>query len=274
MSHLPNWKETLDISLLPPLRRTPSTADVDLFARWADRDENDEHKEFPTVNKIIKSSFNQNKLKDFFPYQNDLLREQGWRCGSPVCWRSERLQNWIWHPHVFVLDMSTYLWSQTLKDLRTWAIVNVALENGYRHLAAWTAGNAGLSLAMLVRASNHFLRANKRLRAYILYDHGDESVRDIVIDTLKRWECVMIAVPDLKKKIFDPEEIKKKVRRKAVGLSGAAKFDNEYLQVTDGWDVGIIMYRLLFAQVIREITIRHLRRSRQCAHQPLSGRHA
>ena len=263
VSHLPNWKFPLDITVLPPVRRERGSQDADLFARWADIDEEDRDKGFPKgLTPLSKPVYNPRKLKNLFPYIRDHLAEQGWRCGSPLLWRSERIQSWIWHPQVFVLYMSTYLWSHTLKDLRTWAIINVACDHGFRHLAAWTAGNAGLSLAMLVRACNNFLPANERMRVYTLFDEGDTSVRDIVIDTLSSWECILIPVPGItSKKVFRPEDLRRKVRNRAVGLSGfesEEKFNKQYLESTDGWDIGIVMYRLLFAQVIRDLRPTHI----------------
>ena len=175
-----------------------------------------------------------------------------------MCYRSKRLQTWVDQSNIFVLDLSTYLWSHTLKDPRSWAIINVALELGFRHLSAWTAGNAGFALATLVRVCNHFLSPAERLHVYAIYDPMDRSVDRAVERGLQQSDCRIIHVPSVRKTIFSPTELRAKVRDLAVAQTQTWN-PSEYWDVTDGWDaVGMLMYRLLAAQVIRDLQPTHI----------------
>lgn len=249
----PDWNVPLNIDVLPSM---VSQTNFDIFARWGGN-----MREFPkNTNVKKKNSHARNGIKQFFPYRRDILGTMKGRlnCGNATCYRSKRLQTWVDQPNIFVLDLSTYRWSNTLKDPRSWAIVNVALENKIRHLALWTAGNAGLSLAKLVRACNYYLPEKKRLRVYALYDRTDKSMDASVKYELKKWECELIPVPNIRKDILPPNKILQKVKDKVLGLR-EEWIPEEYWMVTDGWEaVGMMMYRLLFAQVMRDLQPTHI----------------
>lgn len=179
---------------------------------------------------------------------NLLSLKYGLRCGNPILYRIPRLEKWAGFNEIYVLDMSTYLWSGTLKDPRSWAIINTALENGVTHLSLWTAGNAGISLAKLAYAVNRHLPAEKRLHIYGLVDN---EVSMEVRTRLRTWQCEVLNVPSKSKFILDPEEIKNEVATRMVKRGQSIDSVN-YWHVTDGWDgVGLLMYRFLGAQMIR-----------------------
>lgn len=253
VSIFPDWRRPLDVAVLPSVR---SRKNFDFFARWVGGSD-----DFPSeVRPSAADRESLRKVNTLMPFStNHLTRSCGWqRCGSPLCFREKHLQAWITHPNVFVLDLANYHWSNTLKDPKSWAVVNVAVENNIRHLAVWTAGNAGLSLAKIVRAHNQHRRMAHHIRVYVLYDDFDESVDASVQQTLKNWECELIPVPEIRKKILPPRTIEDKVRDLATGL-GREWSPDEYWDVTDGWDsVGIVMYRLLAAQVIRDLQPTHV----------------
>lgn len=247
---VPQWK-TFDLSVIPPVTCNRSCGP---FAQWADR---------PVDWPYSSPSQKLSGVRDWsflLPYATDFLKTRcNFPCTSPICYRSERLQLWLKHDGVFVLDFSDCHPSGTHKDLRSHAIVNVAVEQGRRHLAVWTAGNAGISLAKLVRTCNHRLPANKRIRVYALFDQGDTSVDKFVTETLKNYECVLIPVPSAGKEIYSPAEIRKLVMNKAKGLPGRACRERDYWDVTDGWEaVGMLMYRLVAVQVVRDLRPTHI----------------
>jgi hypothetical protein len=250
---MPDWRDPPNIQVLPSLR---SPHDFDIFARWADSS-----KDFPgDARTPVRETYSPKEVLALMPYSSDLLKKEfgALRCGSPVCYRAKRLETWITHRNIFVLDLVAYNWTHTLKDPKSWAVVNVALENNIRHLAAWTAGNAGLSLAKIVRACNQYLDADKRIQVYALHDSFDKSVDTWVRGTLRNWECELIPVPSVKKQVFTPDEIEDKVRHLAIGLFGKYRSE-EYWDVTDGWDsVGMLMYRLIIAQVVRDLRPTHI----------------
>lgn len=182
--------------------------------------------------------------------RNHLSQQFGLRCGNPVLYRLPRLEEWSRFVEVYVLDMGTYLWSGTLKDPRSWAIINTALDNGITDLALWTAGNAGLSLAKLAYAVNRSLPADRRIRIYGLVD---SEVSLEVRARLRTWQCDVLDIPSKTKFILDPEEIKTNVRARMM-TRGQSMNPTRYWHVTDGWDgVGLLMYRFLGAQIIRDL---------------------
>jgi len=251
-SFILQWNEPLNVDVLPSMT---SDTHFDFFARWADREN-----KFPSPKtfRTPQQNFPPDRIKRFLPYSTDFLHARGLHCGFPVCWRTNRLESWTNIRKIFVLDFSTYPWSHTLKDPRSWAIINTAQEQGIRHLALWTAGNAGFSLAKLVRHYNHFLYPNKRLRVYALYDVEDESMVDVhVSSTLKRWGGVLVPVPGFNKEILEQEEIRDRVKDEAQDYKDWDQ--GAYWDVTDGWEaVGMVMYRLIASQVIRDLQPTHI----------------
>src|SRR5258706_10734229 len=108
--------------------------------------------------------------ESLLPYRTDMLANLGLSLGRPTVYRCARLEGVGAFAKVYVLDMSTFYWSHTLKDPRSWAILNVAIAKGIRHLALYTAGNAGISLARLAYAVNKRLAPEQRISIYALVD--------------------------------------------------------------------------------------------------------
>ena len=241
---LPDW------SLPPPIEHLPkltSHSQFDLFARWIG----------PTEETGLVKNHKPNDLaaiKKFLPYESDYLRDECHAtCGHPVVYRSRRLENWLLTSNeMFVLDMSTLGHSRTHKDLRSWAIVNTAVANQIRHLAVWTAGNAGLSLGLIAGRANLALDNDHQIRIHALFDPGDTSVDQHVEHELVRAGCTVNKVPSTSKVIFPPDKIQQSVKNRALGWHDWDP--NAYWDVTDGWEgVGFILFRLIAAQVIRDL---------------------
>src|SRR6185295_9952908 len=146
-----------------------------------------------------------------------------------------------------VCDLSTYLWSSTLKDPRSWAVMCLALKYGVRHLGVWTAGNAGYSLARLAYAVNRLLPPDRRVQVHCYYDGKEESLPRGSRYTLRGFQANLLEIPTLGQgTIFTPEYALECLN--ATRTSHISQDD--YWEVTDGWDgVGILMYRLLARQV-------------------------
>lgn len=186
---------------------------------------------------------------------NHLYEKFGLTCGNPILYRVERLENWSGFSELYVLDMSTYLWSGTLKDPRSWAIINTALDYGITELSLWTAGNAGISLAKIAYAVNRSLPADKRLHIYGIVDM---TVQDEVRSRLRTWQCDVLEMPSKTKPVLDPEEIRARVKDQMMTRNQSMN-PSKYWHVTDGWDgVGLLMYRYLGAQVIRDVKPKYL----------------
>jgi cysteine synthase len=227
-----------DISLLP---RLSSTMAPDVYATLA---------KTSAATDCSPGTENHEQINQLLGNSNLLSVKYGLRCGNPILYRIPRLEKWAGFSEIYVLDMGTYLWSGTLKDPRSWAIINTALENGVTHLSLWTAGNAGMSLAKLAYAVNRHLPPEKRLHVYGLVDN---EVSMEVRTRLRTWQCEVLNVPTKSKFILDPEEIKNEVATRMVKRGQSIDSVN-YWHVTDGWDgVGLLMYRFLGAQVIRDL---------------------
>ena len=191
-------------------------------------------------------------VSDLLPYKNDGLANLGLRLGQPTLYRLEDFEKWAGFERIWVLDMSTYLWSHTLKDVRSWAILNAALEAEAHHLALYTAGNAGISLAQLAYVANRRLPGPKRFHIHCLVD---DRVPKVIRALLKLWDCEVIQIQGNGHRILNPERVREEVNRQARGFYSDSP-PNGYWHVTDGWDgVGLTMYRLLFAQVLRKLKL-------------------
>src|ERR1700728_4267634 len=87
------------------------------------------------------------------------------RCGNSIVYRSAELEDLTGSALVLVLDMGSYYWSGTLKDPRSWAIINTALTYGITDISVWTndisfdsgPGDSGSKLA----SNCNRVRANK-----------------------------------------------------------------------------------------------------------------
>jgi pyridoxal-phosphate dependent enzyme len=186
-----------------------------------------------------------------YPFLRDLLsREHHLTCGNAMIHRSSTLEDVTGFGQVHVINMSVYRWTGTLKDPRSWAIINTALLKGITDLAVWTAGNAGLSLARLAHAANHRLPPEKRLQVHAIVDN---DLSPAIRTQLKLWQCEVLDIFRKDKPILNPSEIKGLV---AARLRRSRRpFDEaRYWDVTDGWDgVGLLMYRYIAAQIIRDM---------------------
>lgn len=168
------------------------------------------------------------------------------RCGNSTLYNLGGLaRGFAFEPDsIRVCDMSTYFWSNTLKDPRSWAVIKIALAYEVRHLGVWTAGNAGLSLAKLAYAVNRFLPLEDRINVYC-YGVKD-AFPEVLQQALQRFQAHVAIFDPPEKKVFPPEQALQRLRE-----SLGVKIENEgYWDVSDGWDgVGLYMYRLLARQI-------------------------
>jgi hypothetical protein len=185
------------------------------------------------------------------PYQIDLLNtSHHLRCGNSMVYRSSSLEDMTGSELVLVLDMGTYYWSGTLKDPRSWAILNTALTSHITDLAVWTAGNAGISLAKLAYFANRRLPPESRLQIHAIVD---DDIGPEIRRQLRLWQCEVLDLFRQDKPVLNPSEIRALVAAR-LRCSRRRLEDSSYWHVTDGWDgVGLLMYRLIAAQVIRDL---------------------
>lgn len=238
VSVMPEWKVDLDLEALPSINRSSPN---DIFALEPDG--------FPGA---CQGALQGEELGigRYLPYSQDFLAEVcGVRCGNALCYRLPRIAYAAHLDEIFVLDFSSYRWSGTLKDPRSWAIVNVAVERGVQHLAAWTAGNAGLSLARICQLANHWLPRSRRIRSYALHGPGD-GVDDAIRFQLRQAGATVIETAS--NEVFAPTMIERNVRLHAE-VDGRWSRDR-FWDVSDGWEgVGLVIYRLILAQVLRDL---------------------
>lgn len=186
------------------------------------------------------------------PYPADHLKARyHLSCGNSVLHESPNLSDATGFERVLVLDMGAYHWSGTLKDPRSWAILNTALSCGIKSISVWTAGNAGLSLARMAYSLNRRLPMESRIQIYAIVDN---DVAPEIRTQLRLWQCEVLDVFRQDKPVLNPEEIKglvaARLRRVRRHLD-----ESSYWHVTDGWDgVGLLMYRYIAAQVLRDVT--------------------
>jgi threonine dehydratase len=187
-------------------------------------------------------------LEAVLPYAHDHLRSAGLALGAPIVYRSPRLANHSKFREVFVLDLSTYGWSNTLKDPKSWATINLAIGAGISHLALYTAGNAGVSLAKMAYSLNGI--TNSSLQIYTFVDGDiDVSLRTY----LQGWGARVVRLPATSDapRLLDPRAVWQIIAAET-GIEVPERKDRWH--VTDGWDgVGIVMYRLLFREVVRRL---------------------
>jgi threonine synthase len=189
--------------------------------------------------------------ENMYPYPTDLLQTMHHlRCGNATVYRSSSLEDLTGFELVLVLDMGSYYWSGTLKDPRSWAIINAALTYRKTDIAVWTAGNAGISLARLAYFANRRLPPEARLQIHCIVDN---DVAPEIRAQLRLWQCEVLDVFRQDRPVLNPEEIHKLVASR-LRRSRRRLDDASYWHVTDGWDgVGLLMYRLIAAQVIRDL---------------------
>jgi hypothetical protein len=156
--------------------------------------------------------------------------------------------------NITVCDLATYPWSNTLKDLRTWAVVRTAVQSRIRHLGVWTAGNAGLSLVKMVYAVNRVLKLDERIQVYCYSSNG--SLPKSIQRLLESYQAYADPFPrDYTGPIFTPADA---VARLNSRLGSNIQID-QYWDVTDGLDgVGLYMYRLLARQLCVHLRPRYI----------------
>ena len=186
-----------------------------------------------------------------YPYSADALADtHHLRCGNASVYRSPNLEGLTGSELVMVLDMGTYYWSGTLKDPRSWAIINTALACNTTEIAVWTAGNAGFSLAKLAHFVNRRLSPEQRLQVHTIVD---ADVSPEVRAQLRLWQCEVLDIFRQDKPVLNPAEIRNLVAAR-IRRSRRHLDDASYWHVTDGWDgVGLLAYRLIAAQVLRDL---------------------
>ena len=188
-----------------------------------------------------------------FPF-SEAMRE--FRCGYPIITSLEKLSGEFGFRsgRLKVCDMSTYEWSQTLKDPRSLAVANLAYESGIKHLGVWTAGNAGLSLATIIYRANKVLPENRRITVYCYCFEGELS--DEIQLRLQRLNAVVRAFKrPAKGHVFSPDQILDRLNRENENPIPAEQF----WDVSDGWDgVGSYMYRLLAHQLLVHLQPRYV----------------
>lgn len=172
------------------------------------------------------------------------------RCGNASVYRSASLESLTGSDLVIVLDMGSYYWSGTLKDPRSWAIINTALAHKTTEIAVWTAGNAGYSLARMAHFLNRRLPPEERLQIHAIVD---TDVSPEVRAQLRLWQCEVLDIFRQDKPVLNPAEIRNLV---AARIRRSRRFldDASYWHVTDGWDgVGLLAYSMIAAQVLRDL---------------------
>lgn len=151
---------------------------------------------------------------------------------------------------ISVCDMSTYYWSNTLKDPRSWAVIHTALASSIRHLGIWTAGNAGLSLAKMVHTVNQFLSEDQRLHVHCYnIDPLSAPIRaQLMAFGANVAEFGKRYADKGGQKIIPPELALDLLNQNRPRLAIIPA--HQYWDVSDGWDgVGLYMYRLLARQI-------------------------
>ncbi len=154
---------------------------------------------------------------------------------------------------IWVCDMSTYPWTCTLKDPRSWAVVGAALAEKIEHLGVWTAGNAGLSIAKAAYMVNGLRGVGTRaltVHAFVSVDER-EDVKERLRFSLNRFGAQMHEVDSpTAGSVLKPLRT---LRRINTGTEAKVRED-VYWDVSDGWDgVGLYMYRLLARQVCEHV---------------------
>lgn len=181
------------------------------------------------------------------PYPTGSTLMQHLRCGNATLYplRDSAVSLAFKEMCITVCDFTTYVWSNTLKDPRSWAVIATAVEYGIKHLGVWTAGNAGLSLAKLAYTVNLHLPAKDRINIYCYSKKG--SLPQAFKSQLQSFGAHVATFGSSNdNKIFSPDDA---LRHLNASLDTRIEHE-EYWDVTDGWDgVGLYMYRLLGRQI-------------------------
>jgi cysteine synthase len=185
------------------------------------------------------------------PYRRDYLAEDyGFHLTAPLVYRSPRLQVWSTLPEIFVLDMATYPFTNTLKDAKSWAVVNLAIERGISSIIAYTAGNAGLSLAKLVYELN--LRTSGNRTVYSLVD---DSISANIRMVLTAWGSETQKLTRHQgPHVVVPSEVWRTLNARLYPSLSSDEPTPGTWHVSDGWDgVGTLMYRILIGELLQRL---------------------
>ena len=181
------------------------------------------------------------------PYVEQPDETGGLRCGNATLHDMDQVATLfgITHGSLTVCDMSTYQWSNTLKDPRSWAVIRNALRAGIKALGVWTAGNAGLSIAKIAYVVNRRLKPEDRIQVYCYSASLAEEVRAVIQGF--RADVSEMPTP-VQAAIYTPWMAFENLNAQ---LPRGGKIDPAtYWDVSDGWDgVGLYMYRLLGRQL-------------------------
>lgn len=173
--------------------------------------------------------------------------------GQPVLrLASKKLAAFSGLSDVHILDLSPYIWSGTHKDLKSWAVLAVAIKQHIFHLAVWTAGNAGISLAKIVHRWNATQPAASHRNVYCLFDASAPEDLSQVIVTLQALHCKVAPIATGTGAVLLREQIRNIVGSMVETTEPEAPNElADYWHVTDGWDgVGVLMYNLLALQCL------------------------
>ena len=147
---------------------------------------------------------------------------------------------------VSVCDMATYLWSNTLKDPRSWAVIKTALACSVKHLGVWTAGNAGLSVAKVAYAVNRLQPPSQRIEVHCYGVEGELSEEHFA--RLQDFGATVSIFSPVEGKIFTPHQALEQLNGRLPEKMRIKPED--YWDVSDGWDgLALYMYRLLGRQL-------------------------
>lgn len=192
---------------------------------------------------------------NLFPYRRDFLAEANIRLGRPLLYRAAQFQPWTGFRNVFTLDFSTFTPSNTLKDPKSWAVINVALEAGISSLIVYTAGNAGISLAKLVSEVNRRIGANLNVFALV-----EKSVPTNVRQVLRAWgaETEELVLGETDPGALPESEVWRVYNARRHRIESNEPSSGAW-HVSEGWDgVGILMYRALFADLLSRVRVDYI----------------
>jgi hypothetical protein len=139
-------------------------------------------------------------------------------------WGASQASNWR------VLDCSTLALSGTAKDIRTFGIISSLAGSPIRHLVAWTAGNAGMSLISAIRPLREpAWESPVTVNLLVQGDTPKEIIQQLTGAGAQVTSC------GSRKPLSTAQSVR---------LAGGDPRSNTWLDVTDGWDeAGMFAYR-------------------------------
>lgn len=192
----------------------------------------------------------------YLPFEEDLLAtEYDFSLGSARVYEVPQIAAWPRFQTLLTLDMSTYRPTGTLKDPKSLAVINCALKADVTHLVAYTAGNAGMSLAKLAYEVNQ--QRQKKLSVIALVGN---DVAANVTSRLSACGCKVIPMPSASGAfpIVDTREMWAKVHAHIDHTNSEDPIASVW-HVTDGCDgVGIGNYRAIFGRTLLRVPVDYL----------------